>query len=68
MQHARVYIAGDKQMKRTCYRCKALSIWTYSCKCWLDFKQEGPYVDPKPAEECPKPRTYAELAKAKAMK
>ena len=50
-------------MKRTCAGCKALSMWTYGCKCWLGYKQKGSHVDPKPAEECPKPRTYADYNK-----
>lgn len=56
-----------KILKRTCEGCRAFDTDGRMVKCDLGYKQEKIYGGPwspnsaKPAEECPKPRTYDEF-------
>ena len=59
-------------MKRNCNGCKALNIDRYYGACELRYSMTKEVVNRqlmlykyKPAEECPKPKTYDDLIKAK---
>jgi len=55
--------------KKNCYGCRALHGIGLHCFCSLGYNIEyvtvrgefGHMEQPKPAEKCPKPRTYKEL-------
>ena len=58
-------------MKRNCNGCKALYIDRYYCTCELGYRMTKEVINKnlmlynyKPAEECPKPKTYNEFKEA----
>lgn len=46
-------------MKRTCEGCRAFAAWSALFSCDLHYKMDP--KNGKPLEECPKPKTYAQL-------